>query len=71
MDNLQLLPGNKRTFDSSRSVKHNKSFVWEEDFAEVMLDGEWVKVEIVSRERDLQRETIWFEELIISVIGLR
>ena len=42
---------NKRTSDTSGSVKLNRSLVSDEDFAEVMLEGEWVKVEIVSRER--------------------
>ena len=48
---LELFTGNKRTLDSRRTLELNKSLVWEEEFAEVLLEDEWVKVEIVSRER--------------------
>ena len=48
-DKLQL-SRNKHAVDSGESVKLN-SLVWGEDFAEVLLQDEWVKVEIVSRDR--------------------
>ena len=46
----ETLGEKKLSLPLERSRLLNKPAVFEEDFAEVLLDDEWVKVEILTRE---------------------